>query len=314
MAFKLKRRESVEQGVRRIAREQIDSALHELHSEALPRDETIHQVRKRCKKLRGLLRLVRPCLESTYQTENARFRDAARMLSAVRDAQTMIDTYDALLDHFAKQVDRRSFAPFRRELSLRRQRLEAQNDLEQRLRDFEATMRIARDRVAGWEIGADGVDAWRGGLIKTYRRARKAMAAAADAPAAENLHEWRKRVKYHWYHLRLLHKAWPPMLTVQRDAADRLGGLLGDDHDLHVLRQALDGPLADLGDAASREALRALIDRRRLQLQGAAQLLGGRLLAERPQALADRLGRYWLLWQDKKKVRRRIRERAAALH
>ena len=35
MAYKLKRKESVEQGVRRIAREQIDKALHELHSETL---------------------------------------------------------------------------------------------------------------------------------------------------------------------------------------------------------------------------------------------------------------------------------------
>ena len=47
---------------------------------------TVHDVRKRCKKVRGLLRLVRPGLGPDYRRANADVRDAARELSSLRDA------------------------------------------------------------------------------------------------------------------------------------------------------------------------------------------------------------------------------------
>ena len=68
---------SVQAGVRRIACEQIDKAIAEIENTELPLDETIFQIRKRCKKIRGLLRLVRPSFDG-YARENAIFRDAAR--------------------------------------------------------------------------------------------------------------------------------------------------------------------------------------------------------------------------------------------
>jgi hypothetical protein len=53
----------------------------------------VHQVRKLCKKLRGLIRLVRPEFDN-FQKEDEFFRDAARELSYVRDAQSIIGLID----------------------------------------------------------------------------------------------------------------------------------------------------------------------------------------------------------------------------
>jgi hypothetical protein len=78
-----------------------------------------------------------------------------------------------------------------------------------------------------------------GGLCKTYGRGRNALHAAYAEPSDESFHEFRKRAKYHWYHLRLLRRIWRDMLGVQREAADELSDLLGDDHDLAVLRNTL---------------------------------------------------------------------------
>ena len=55
---------SLSAGVRRIARGQVEEAIAELDDPALEAGDAIHQVRKRCKKLRGLVRLVRPGLEA----------------------------------------------------------------------------------------------------------------------------------------------------------------------------------------------------------------------------------------------------------
>ena len=60
MPFRLKPKETLEDGLKRIAREQVDRAIAEIDDESLPRDEAIQQVRKRCKKIRGAVRLVRP--------------------------------------------------------------------------------------------------------------------------------------------------------------------------------------------------------------------------------------------------------------
>ena len=71
MPFKLLADEDVESGIRRVAYEQLDKCLDELDDDSLEAHATVHQARKRCKKLRGLVRLVRPALGFAYSIENS---------------------------------------------------------------------------------------------------------------------------------------------------------------------------------------------------------------------------------------------------
>jgi len=84
MSYPFHADERIATGVCRIALRKIEKAIGEIDDAELNRDETIHQVRKRCKMLRGLIRLARPSMEKTYQIENNAFRDAARTLSDIR--------------------------------------------------------------------------------------------------------------------------------------------------------------------------------------------------------------------------------------
>ena len=100
MGYRFERDETVGDAFRRIARAQSDKALDEVGSAAAnPADEdAIHDCRKRCKKLRGLIRLVRPALDqATYRAANEAFRDAARELSGLRDAQALLATFDSVV-------------------------------------------------------------------------------------------------------------------------------------------------------------------------------------------------------------------------
>ena len=108
MSFCLMAAESVEDGIKRIVSEQIAQAIKEIDNPRLKRSEAIHEVRKHCKKIRSVLRLVRPQFEEIYQFENAWFRDTAKGIAELRDAEAIIETYDSLLDKFNDQVDRRA--------------------------------------------------------------------------------------------------------------------------------------------------------------------------------------------------------------
>ena len=96
-----------------------------------------------------------------------------------------------------------------------------------------------RDRLPSWPLDDLGFDDLAPGFRRAYRRGRKAMRALDHAPSDEGFHEWRKRVKDHRYHLELLRDLWPAQMKARRGEVKALGELLGDEHDLTVLRATL---------------------------------------------------------------------------
>ena len=312
MSFCLLEGESVPDGIRRIAREQVEAAVDEISDRALREPEKIHQVRKRCKKLRAVLRLVRPGLNELYASENAFFRDAARLLSPLRDTQSVLDAYDGLMKHYRGEVARRTLAPVRRHLVQRKRRRASEvTDLDERLDRVRGMMQDARERIPAWPIEATGSDAWRDGFEQTYRKARRSMALAYANPTTETFHEWRKGVKYHWYHCRLLRPLWSKALGASARAADDLGEMLGDHHDLAVLRSTLlDEP--NKVDRRRIDQVVELIGRRRAQLEAEARPIGERLCAEKPKQIGARHVRYWDAWQQQQHSRGTTADEAVA--
>lgn len=284
MAYRLEPTESIEEGLRRVAREQIDRALAEIESDLDPH-ETVHQVRKRIKKLRGLARLCRPALPN-YAAINETLRDTARRLSEVRDAAAHLEALAVLRAVTPDAPDDWSKV----EQALARHRDERIADdalVAERLAEAAATLQDLRDQVDAWTLQAEGFGALRGGLAKTYQRARRAMRTAFEVQTTEAFHEWRKHLKYHWHHLSLLSPTWPevtkPWATAVKDLTDKLG----DAHDMAVLADVLeptDAPRISVLEHA--EAHRATLERQ-------ADPLGQRLLVESPDALQDRLAAWY---------------------
>ncbi|HEY2148822.1 MAG TPA: CHAD domain-containing protein, partial [Pirellulales bacterium] len=270
MAFELKPGERISKGIRRIARKELDKSLELLIGEKHEsRDETVHEVRKSFKKIRAVLRMVRPAIgDAAYRTENICFRDAARPLTKVRDAKILVETLDAILDHFHEHVAGRSFHETREALqtnlrSVRREVLDEQDAPA----NIAAIVKEARPRIKEW---SDVPNKWRSigdGVRDVHRRARDSFDTAKQSPSVETLHEWRKQAKYLRYQLEILRPLWPERMEELADEADRMTELLGDDHDAAVLRQMLADDPDKFGGAASIETLLALIDRRRTELQ-----------------------------------------------
>ena len=306
MAYRFDRGESVQRNLRRISLQQIDKAIAEVVRGKLNLQEKVHQVRKRCKKLRGLLRLVRSSFDD-YQRENEFFRDAARKLSHFRDAQAIIDCFEDLTEHFGHEIAPEAIARTRETLIDRRDAATADaKKLNDALEEFAIRMRDARKRATKWSLKERGFPALRGGLEATYGRGRDTVRETRHNPTAASFHELRKRVKDHWYHVRLLGDLWPQTLEVRCQAAAQLGEQLGGAHDLVVFRQALSNAPDHFGSGPNLSQLLSLADRRQAQLEAGARPLAERLFAEKPKHLAHRLSAYWKTWRDgRKRTRRR---------
>lgn len=292
MAYRFRQSDpSVRDGLRRIAQEQIDRALAEIDDPEMDLHQKVHQVRKRMKKLRGLVRLVRPVFPD-YAAENAIFRDAARRISGLRDREVMIETLDNLLDPGAAR-----FAALRAALARAQQDRAGHLSTEEEIAAVRATLIAARARVKRWRIAADGFDALSGGFAKTFKRACRAMKRARYAPTDEVIHDWRKRAKYHWYQSRLLRPIHPDRMQDRIRTADALGEVLGEHHDLAVLRRHLQDNAALPLTPEGRDELKDMIAARQAALEVQAQSLGRDLHAGRAKDLKRRLARWWKAWR-----------------
>jgi CHAD domain-containing protein len=299
LSYRLHSSESLEVGLKRIAGEQLDLARSGFDEAELDRYTAVHEARKCCKRLRGLLRLARAGVgDGVYRLENDCLRDAARRLSDLRDAEALIETYDKLDARFDSQIDRRTIAPVRRALAARRQIVaDDEATLERRVAAFREDLEAGHSRVSSWVLAGGGFDALAAGLKRTYKRGRKAMGTAYATPSAEHFHDWRKRVKYHRYHLEVLYELWPKQLKARRSEVKTLGTMLGDEHDLSVLEATLEAESASFGD----ESVRTLLDlalRRRAELRAGMSPLGRRVFAERPKAMVRRYEAYWGAWRS----------------
>jgi CHAD domain-containing protein len=293
MAYRLELDEDVRDGIVRCAREQLDRAVSEL-SERITDDpvDAVHSARKAVKKERSLLRLVRGSMAPKQRRrENAALRAAARELSAARDAEVMIDTLGQLSERYVGQLPETTFNEIRAQLEQTRDAQRGQ--LIETALSARAVQELGavRVRVEEWKLRHGGWQAVEKGLSRSYRDGRSAFARARSRRSTAALHAWRKRAKDLWYQERLLSEICGPVVAGQAKDAHRLADLLGDDHDLGVLRDTL--TRGAVHAPADIDAVVRLIDHRRHQLQSEAVYLGGRVYAEKPKAFIRRMHRSW---------------------
>ncbi len=298
MSYRFETHETVRRAFTRCAAEQLDEAVSHL-SERIGDDpvEAVHAARKAVKKERSLLRLMRGSMPAKQRRrENRTLRDAARGLSAARDAEVMIETLDALSERYAGQLPASTFEGLREPLVKTRD--EQRSKLVGSALSDHAVGELGavRVRVRDWRLSDGGWSAIDEGLLRAYRSGRAAFKRARSHRDMEDWHAWRKRVKDLWYHERLLKAIGGPMVKGQAKDADALADLLGDDHDLGVLRHALTA--GAIHAPVDVDAVVGLIDHRRDELQGEALSIGARVYAEKPTAFRRRMHRSWKAGRD----------------
>jgi len=290
MTYRLKLQEPIAQGVRRVGLEQIEIAEAKLAS----REDvaaSVHDARRCLKRLRALLRLIRPALdEDLYQREAERISGTGRLLSGVRDLDVMrhmLSKLESRLGETPNGTTQRLHKLLVHGQGLgRRSGAEGRRQALQRLGQ---TRKLFTGKVtAKIELG-HLVE----GLGRTYRKARKTFHEAYREPSDESFHTWRKQVQLHWRHMLLLSRGWPEALSARAGEAKALSQLLGEDHDHSILMAFAAEKAGSAVEAEDLAAVAALSRTCQDELRAAAKPRGERLFAEPAANLEQRVSLYW---------------------
>jgi hypothetical protein len=290
-AYRLRGDEPLPDGLRRIVRGQLLDAQQALASP--PAGDAVHAVRKRMKRLRSVLRLGRAGIDDDTRTrENAAYRDAGRELAAGRDAQVRLETLDRLTRRAGAGLPERITAPLRLRLHHEREAATS-GQTGAALAATGTALEHALGRTHDWTFAGEDVATLRPGLQRIYRRGRRGMRAVQRDPSPEHLHAWRKRVKDLWHAAELMREAKPKALKKTARRAHTLAGLLGDAHDLHVLREYVEAHPDCFEDGAAQRVLIGVIDRRERKLCAKALKRGRKLYRRSPKRFARAIENGW---------------------
>jgi len=273
---------------------QLDDALERLDAliarpDEIDTEKTVHSVRKRCKEVRGLAQLARPAVGERYREFNTLVRDAARELSALRDAQALLGTVDTL-----RSVDPApSLDTLHTVLGTAAEHTEgAVLDAPDILRDAHDRLVTARNVAEDWKL-PKRFEAVEKGLIRTYAKGQRALEHARAEGDDDSFHDYRKATKQLWYQTRFLAPVAPTVLEPLIDQLDRMSDALGDNNDLAVLVEQLRADPDRFGGRDVVSAATSVIAVHRVILQQRALRSGATIYAESPAAFGRRIHAYW---------------------
>ena len=286
-AYRLQPGEDLAEGIRRIARGQVDLARDELQGGG-DAGASVHEARKAFKRQRALLRLVRDEIgDDVYRRENATYRGLGRALAGARDAEVIAQALDAVVERAGDEIPDGTFAGLREVLE------GEARDADDRLGDqpdvigrVVAMLGNARLRIDAWPLPTgDDTAPLAPGLRRIYRRGRRAWRAAEKHTDTEHLHELRKRAKDLWHAGQIARPASPKKLRKISRRAHDLSDVVGEDHDLAVLLDAA-AEREHVLAPGERELLASLVGARRAELQHEALERARRLYSRKPRKVA----------------------------
>lgn len=258
-------------------------------------ERSVHEMRRMCKELRALWRILRPVVgEEIYGRENARLRDAARAMAGARDAAVMLDTLEdmkkcrrgrrgredwravcATFKHHVAETFGEALAPATVE--------SLTPALAGAIEAFSATHAALGGLPPELEL------AWQPGVREVYRLGRKRMRQAYAGGADADFHNWRKSAKYLFFQLRLLERMKQARPGRRMKDFKKLEKVLGRDHDLAVLRDRI-ARLAMANQSASERVLDD-IARNSARMRKLARKPGEQLFDDKPDGFIESIGK-----------------------
>jgi len=282
--------EPLPHAIRRLAQGELGEAHDAAGDRRRQLGTRVHDVRTAVKKLRALNRLVRPRLGRPARHADRRLRAIAHAVAPLRDDDVVLKTFDRVIDGVDKPM-RTALAGLRARLAARLAARSRAFGEDERVRELRAQIEHERRGIGDWTPNENRWRAIDDGFKRGYRRAREAMAAAYRSESGTAFHTWRRTVKTHRHQVAALQPIAPGRLTARVSQLDRLGELLGNEHDLTVLEQAIRRERSRIPDQRQLERLLRLVVEHRALLRRRARPLGLRLFAEAPSVFRDRAKR-----------------------
>jgi hypothetical protein len=294
VGYRLKPGRPIDSEVRRIAGRQLQRALTEMRRVGGSRsDRTVHEARRRVKKVRALIHLVQPELGSGYGATNRRLRTVIRLLGPIADGESVVGTLSELATRYHGSMSSQAVASIRAGLVRRERRVDRKAAIDRVLPTAAELVRTALERLPRWTLQADGFRAITGGLEKTVRGARRAMARAEVGPGNDTFLRWRHRVKDHWFQIRLIEERTAHAFQTTEEQLETLDGILGAHHNCALLEDILQSDA--LASRTETAACLRVLRRHQSKLRAEALTLGAEIYRQKPSRFIKNVRRQWRL-------------------
>ena len=283
MAFRLRTHEPAAKGLKRIIRKELRSSIEQLQVKR-PSDDAIHEARKSMKKVRAVLRLVAKDVDIGPALKH--MRDAAHILSPIRDAGSLLGSARTLCSHHADELPANTCRSLIARLDHNKVTVQRSAARQHAIPKTIQLLRRVYVASRNWTWNKTGWSTLVSQVRRTYKKARRAMRSLSLRSRPEIFHEWRKRTKDLRYALRLFEKRG----VRRRDLTnlELLETWLGDDHDLAALHATTSVGAGGNGVSAD-AALTAVVQREQRTLRQKALSLGRRILLQTPKRFEKRL-------------------------
>ena len=283
--------------VRELARKRFDSLQKCLKAHPDDVNTAVHNARRDLKKLRALLRLIRPILgEETYRSQNESLRSAGRLLAPLRDAWARL----LLIENLREEL---KAGPGARGLEIAANRLRDSYEETRRDHPPEKILPEAADKLVAprkcskaWPE-PDGAPLTFSfcakGLHRAYQRGRERLLRCLANPTSANLHEWRKCCKDLRYQLEFLDAASQKAFRRTTVSLKDLTDSLGKNQDLVVLRETLETEVRGELSKTQLLALHETLEVRQRSSMDASLALGFQFFSPRPKPFCAELEAIW---------------------
>ncbi|WP_265520064.1 CHAD domain-containing protein [Nitratireductor luteus] len=293
MSYRIDPALPVDREVHRIADEETAAIVAVLEAMPEGRQTAVHAARKRLKRLRGLLKLIGNGNKEFHDRFNVLFRDLQRALSHARDADALVETVDRFRSDGKAGPD--DLQAIREHLTSRRDRIVHETSAFDEARAATLSdLRAAREAFAELELPdhpEEGAALLAHGARAMVQKAKKSLKHARKRGEADDFHELRKALKYHWMHLGLLGDMWPGASSARRNRANALGDLLGELNDIANMYDLLDAEEHVIRAPESVARFRKKLEKREKALRKAILTRADALLEGEGKKLRKKIGR-----------------------
>ena len=288
-SISLQSHETLRDGLLRVVDELIDSLTNSQAHVSQNGEEDIHRVRTTIKRLRALLRLIRPAIyPSFFNRENARLRTAAALLSFARDAEVARGTLKTL--PVSDEIDREAVRSMLSGLETRAEpvadfhgtRAEVNRRLEQTRLNFHRLKLRGSDR-----------EVLEAGIRAVYRQGRRRMKAAIKKDQDNAFHRWRIRAKNLYYELQFLESVSTKRVGQIVSRLSELEDQIGHDHDAAILRARLKNQPKTFGGEETVHRVVTCLDSQTRELRQKVVPLGRKIWRQKPRRFAQKIVRHW---------------------
>lgn len=248
-------------------------------------DLRIHEARRRLKLAKAIVAALAEALPDEAKHWRRALKRSGRDLSGARDADVLLAHAGALRDEAPPELRDALVAL----CAVLAERAHAVRQTDLPIAEVARRLDALDEEVAKAHLPKrfekrhdDDRDLLTAAILDAHHDGRARLEAARHG-GSDALHAWRKAVKQRWYLTRLAERRLSGIDRRLIERLDRLGEILGEEHDYCVLAEAIeaDPAIAGGGEAAGR--IVDMLTRRRATLREAAFELGAVLYADKPK-------------------------------